>query len=305
MTDLILHHYPMSPFSQKVRSMLGYAGLSWRSVTVREMPPRPHLATLAGGYRRIPVAQDGADVFCDSRIIAEEIAQRSGRPRLAPANLSPEQRQWIERADVEVFFACVLAGGTFTLTRKAMRSMSVADLLCFLQDRLKVSRTASVRIVSPARARPTVLAHAAVVESMLDADFLFGDQPTHADFSTWHGLWFIRDLAESSLLKPFPRTLAWMDRMKAFGDGTPRPMEIAESLAVARAATPRALAEAECAGDGRIGRQVTIAPADYWKDPTRGTLVGATPTRWILARDDADVGRLHIHFPRERFIVGE
>ncbi|HBC20217.1 MAG TPA: glutathione S-transferase family protein, partial [Alcanivorax sp.] len=53
MSDLILHHYALSPFSEKVRAMLGYAGLDWQSVTVREMPPRPMLAPLAGGYRKI------------------------------------------------------------------------------------------------------------------------------------------------------------------------------------------------------------------------------------------------------------
>jgi len=83
MTDLILHHYPMSPFSQKTRSMLGYANLPWQSVITREMLPRPHLQTLAGGYRKIPVAQIGADIFCDSHSIASEIARLSDKPELA------------------------------------------------------------------------------------------------------------------------------------------------------------------------------------------------------------------------------
>lgn len=32
MSDLILHHYPMSPFAEKVRLILGCKGLAWRSV---------------------------------------------------------------------------------------------------------------------------------------------------------------------------------------------------------------------------------------------------------------------------------
>ena len=83
MQEFILYHYAMSPFSEKVRAMLGYAGLSWQSVIVREMPPRPMLSALAGGYRKVPVAQSGADVFCDSRAIADEIARLSGKPELS------------------------------------------------------------------------------------------------------------------------------------------------------------------------------------------------------------------------------
>lgn len=303
MADFILHHYPMSPFSQKVRGMLGYAGLPWRSVIVREFPPRPALAALAGGYRRIPVAQAGADVFCDSRVIAEEIAQRGNKPELVLASLPEAQQRWVEHVDVKVFFACVLAGGNGTLRRKAMASMSTLDFARFLWDRIKVGSTAKVPVAGLRQARPMVLAHAAELESRLKQDFLFGDTPTHADFSTWHGLWFIRDLAESSMLDKYPRTLAWMDRISAFGEGQPQPMSPAQALAAARASTPRALTDAERQGDPRIGRRVAIAPEDYWQDPTTGTLVGATASRFILAREHADIGLVHVHFPRERFVV--
>lgn len=90
MNTLILHHYAMSPFSQKSRSMLGYAGLQWLSVITREMPPRPFLEHLTGGYRKIPVAQIGADIFCDTRTIATEIARLAGHPELALENCAGE-----------------------------------------------------------------------------------------------------------------------------------------------------------------------------------------------------------------------
>ena len=41
MSDVILHHYPFSPYSEKVRRMLAYAELDWKSVIHKEMPPRP------------------------------------------------------------------------------------------------------------------------------------------------------------------------------------------------------------------------------------------------------------------------
>ena len=302
MTDLILHHYPMSPFSQKIRSLLGYADLPWRSVGVRESPPRPHLAALAGGYRKVPVAQDGADVFCDSRIIAEEIAARAGKPALALANCSAEAQAYVARVDLEIFFACVLAAGNRTLRRKAWESMSVPDLLRFAWDRLNLGRTATTRIVGLREARPVALAHAARVEEMLGKDFLFGPAPNHADFSTYHSLWMIRELAESRMLKDLPRLNAWMDRMRAFGDGRPTPLSIADSLAIARAATPRSI-EAEFRADVLVGQKVSIAPSDYGQVPTAGVLAGATPTRWILAREHAQVGTVHVHFPRQGYTL--
>jgi len=62
MSDMILYHHALSPYSEKIRAMLGYAGMRWESVIVPEMPPRPQLDRLAGGYRRVPVAQIGADI---------------------------------------------------------------------------------------------------------------------------------------------------------------------------------------------------------------------------------------------------
>ena len=57
MSDIILHHYAFSTFSEKVRVALGLKGLAYRSVDIPGLPPRPLLAPLTGGYRRVPVLQ--------------------------------------------------------------------------------------------------------------------------------------------------------------------------------------------------------------------------------------------------------
>ena len=36
---LILHHYPMSPFSEKIRAVLGFKQLAWQSVTIPTIMP--------------------------------------------------------------------------------------------------------------------------------------------------------------------------------------------------------------------------------------------------------------------------
>ena len=48
MADLILHHYPLSPFAEKIRLMLGLKGLSWRSVHIPMLMPKPGLVALTG-----------------------------------------------------------------------------------------------------------------------------------------------------------------------------------------------------------------------------------------------------------------
>src|ERR1700712_1833838 len=78
--DLILHHYDVSPFSEKVRILLGIKGLAWRSVIQPIIMPKPELLPLTGGYRRIPVLQIGADVYCDSQVIMAEIERRYSKP---------------------------------------------------------------------------------------------------------------------------------------------------------------------------------------------------------------------------------
>lgn len=302
MADLILHHYPMSPFSEKIRAMLGYTDLSWQSVTTREMPPRPMLAQLAGGYRKIPVAQVGADIFCDSRTIAAEIAALSNKPELALENGSPEMQAYVAEVDLQIFFACMFAAGTPTLNRKVWKAMSALDIGRFIWDRINLGRKARVRAVSPRQAKPRVKQHLADVEQRLSNKFLFGSVPTHADFSTYHSLWFVHELAESPLLRDYPRTLAWMERMKAFGHGIRTDISAQQALDAARQCTPRSIPEAHRL-DPMIGRDVSIAPSDYGCEPTDGVLAGATASTWIVARQDPELGTLHLHFPKTGFTL--
>ena len=82
--QLILHHYDFSNYSEKVRLALGYKGLAWRSVTVPSVAPKPDLTPLTGGYRRTPVLQIGADIYCDTRLILRELERRKPLPSLFP-----------------------------------------------------------------------------------------------------------------------------------------------------------------------------------------------------------------------------
>jgi len=302
MSDLILHHYPMSPFSEKIRVMLGYTGLNWQSVITREMPPRPQLEILAGGYRKIPVGQIGADVFCDSRLIAAEIAALSGKPELALENCPKAQQDYVSEVDLQVFFACIMVASTKAMRKKFRQALSVPDMLRFLWDRLNMGRKATFKAVGLRDSASRVKEHLNDLESRLKHPFLFGKKPTHADFSTYHSLWFLRELAESPLLEGHPKTIAWMNRMQAFGHGGRREISAEQAINIAKRSTPRIIAP-EHQSDAQIGQRVSIAPSDYGQIATSGRLVGVTPTSWILSRQEHDVGTVHLHFPQNGFAL--
>src|SRR5213079_3614481 len=85
MTDIILHHYDTSPYSEKVRLGFGLKGLAWASVELPQIMPKPNLTALTGGYRKTPVLQIGADIYCDSQLIMRELERRYPTPSFYPA----------------------------------------------------------------------------------------------------------------------------------------------------------------------------------------------------------------------------
>ena len=74
--EIIFHQYDISPFSEKVRVIFGVKGLAWNSVIQPVIMPKPDLIPLTGGYRKIPVMQIGADIWCDTRAILHELDRR-------------------------------------------------------------------------------------------------------------------------------------------------------------------------------------------------------------------------------------
>src|SRR5258708_16180851 len=96
MNDLPLHHSDFSTFAEKARLMLGFKGLAWRGVEQPPILPKPDLAPLTGGYRRIPVLQEGADLWCDTRLIAPELERRVPEPPPfpPPASRPPQALAW-------------------------------------------------------------------------------------------------------------------------------------------------------------------------------------------------------------------
>lgn len=301
MSELILHHYAMSPFAEKIRAMLGYADLTWSSVMVPEMPPRKTLEPLVGKYRKIPVMQIGADMFCDTRAITSEIARLCGKPELALENCSAEIQAFVRHTDLQVFLACVLSAPGGTLLRKLWKGSSLLNVLRFLRDRINMGRTATVKAAGPKRAKVIVREQLEDLERRLASQpFLFGENPCIADFSAYHGLWFIRDLGESRFIDRYSKVTEWMNRMRAFGHGNMTVIAADQALDIAQAVQPRVLDDAV---DEGVGGLVSIAPDDYGQVAVQGELVSKTDQGWVIARENSRVGKVHVHFPQQGFVL--
>jgi hypothetical protein len=133
-------------------------------------------------------------------------------------------------------------------------------------------------------------------------DFLLGAAPTITDFAAYHPLWFTRSQTPvlAGILEAVPTVLAWMDRMAAMGHGTVERYTSAQAIELARSSTPKPV-DGELFQDDHgiaLGSRVTVAAESFGLEPTEGTLVAATASRYTLAREDDRAGPVHVHFPR-------
>jgi len=303
MDSLILHHYDGSPFSEKVRLMLGYKRLAWHSVKVPVIMPKPDVTALTGGYRKTPIVQVGADVYCDTALIAQLLEQLAPTPPLFPPNeaLAPLLAQW---ADSTLFWTVIpyamQPAGAATLFKGAPPEV----LKAFMADRAPF--TAGMRRQTAADASVNLAAYLGWLEAQL-ADgrpYLLGFEASIADFAVAHCLWYLRRAGPlADIVTRHVHLHAWLDRLLAVGHGTPEAMTGEQALAVARAAPSHAPTAVQPGLGFEAGQAVSVTPTDYGMDPVAGTLVGLSADEVVLARDDERAGRVHVHFPRRGFQI--
>lgn len=300
---MILHNYALSPFSEKIRAMLGYADLAWKSAISPAMPPRPIVDPLAGGYRKIPVGQIGADIFCDTRIISSEIAALSNKPTLAMENCSPEIAKFVQHVDGPLFMA-VVANST---PRKAILLMLTNftpwSAYRFIKDRAEMGSRSKLKPIRKTEAKAMIKAHLKDMESRLEkTKFIFGETPTIADFSAYHLLWFREKTSSDKFRKKFPAVCDWIKEIQSFGHGKVHRISKSDVFNEARSADPRIVPKAMQQSE-LVGKTIEIAPNDYGLTPVRGVVVGADSLRTILARETEEFGTLHVHFPNSGYEI--
>lgn len=305
MPDIILHNYPQSPVAEKVRVALGIKGAEWASVEIPRLPPKPMLTRLTGGYRRTPVMQIGADIYCDSRRILSQLDGMPG-PRLYPADPGSARLLdlWAAGELFDLGVKLVLGGAGDALPRDFAEDRGRLYLGPDWADGLKKAHASLPHLAAQMRARLSLL------EDML-ADgrrFLTGDAPAALDAQIYHVVWFIRGRWDSgpALLAEFRRLEAWEAAVRALGHGDCAEMSPEDAIARAAASTP-AHPRAVQPGDPQgltLDRPVTVSPdVDGGEQPVEGAVWAASADAVSVLRSEEGVGDLVVHFPRAGYRI--
>ena len=299
MHDIILHHYEFSTFSEKVRTALGLKQLAWRSVDIPGLPPRPLLTPLTGGYRRAPVLQIGADIYCDTHAILAVLDRLQPAPALLPAGseglarglgFAWERQMWIPTIGVLVHYIGEHIPPEFIKDRKeGYLGIDISQVAMAPQFQEHVQFV---------RAQIAWLAQA-----LASRRFLFGDAPSAADLACWQTIFLLRKNCPpdvDTLLDLAPIT-DWYDRILALGHGQSTPMTSEEAFEIACQASPEPVTHLPANGDPgglKDDTAVRVTPDDNARVSVTGTLVAADAFEIAIHRRDERAGDLHIHFPR-------
>ena len=302
MSEIILHHYSMSTFSEKARLACGLKKLAYRQVMVPIASPKPDLVALTGGYRRAPVMQIGADIYCDSHLILRKLEELHPEPSLFPNHSEGEATALAWWAEIYMFMPAL-----------GFIAYINGDLYApdFVEERRKFGYTLDKKELEPLFPRHVqqLAAHLAWFRTIL-ADgrpYLLGKQVSAADIAAYPTLWFLRKWggAETERWLPVKPLIGWVERVAALGYGSPTEIAGEAALGIARKTTPIV---AEIAPDGdptglKHGTRVTVTPDDVGRDPVEGELVAADDREVVIRRSDPRAGTVHVHFPRAGYDV--
>jgi glutathione S-transferase len=301
-SDIILHHFDPSPFSEKIRIVFGYKQIAWKSCLISRIMPRPDLMPLTGGYRRTPVMQIGADIFCDTQIIIRELEARFPTPTLFPggnAGMPWALGMWTDRPWFQSTVSLVFG----SLGDKVPRD--------FIDDRTKL-RGAPFDIAAMKAAIPQMRdqfrANADWVEAQLGdgREFLLGAFSL-ADINAYMNVWYTRQSLPgiADILGPLPLISAWEKRIQTLGHGTRSEMSAAEALEIGTQSKPQAKVAADPSDpNGRKpGDVVSVHSDDAWKTDIRGEIVSLSAQHIAIRRRDERAGEVVVHFPRAGFTI--
>lgn len=300
--DIILHHYPLSPFAEKIRAVLGFKQLAWKSVIIPAIAPKPDVVALTGGYRKTPILQVGRDVYCDTALICDVLEHLQPTPTLYPARDKGLARIVAQWADTSLFNSAMAYNFQPEGAAAVFAAAPPEAAQAFAADRAAMRGGAPRQL--PGDAAAAYQSYLRRLADMLeDQFFLLGNAPCVADFAAYHPLWFTRTQVPvlASILSAMPSVLAWMDRMAAFGHGRIEKFNSGDAVALCAASTdgfPLHDSRFQDEHGIPLGSQVTIAAESFGTETSQGALIGASRTRYTIQRQDPRAGTVLVHFPR-------
>jgi glutathione S-transferase len=259
--------------------------------------PKPDLIPLTGGYRRIPVMQIGADVYCDTQVILAELEARAPKPPVVHAG-DWAVNLWADR----LFFQATVAVVFGEIGEQVPRE--------FLEDREKLSGRPFDLQAMKAVAGPMKTQWRAqatwIEQGLAGGDFLGGSKPSLGDVAAYMNIWWLGRAASgvaALLLQGLDRTQVWRDRMVAIGHGTRTEMAPTEALNIAMTSAPGAAPRSDPDETFKPGDAVVVRADDYGRDPVQGSLVAVTPDRIVVARECGELNLVQVHFPRVGYLL--
>ncbi len=306
MSNILLHHYPLSPFAEKIRLILGYKKLNWQSVHIPMYMPKPDVVALTGGHRRTPFMQIGADIYCDTSLICDVLEHIAPTPTLYPDAIKGTARIVAQWADSMVFPVAMAYNFQPAGAAHVLANWSPEDVKVFVQDRTTM-RGGAPRMPA-ADAIGMYKSYLRRLSHMLEQNpFLLGDAPCVADFSAYHPTWYtLRQVPPlADILDLTPNVKDWLLRMEKWGHGTHTEISSAKALQIAHDSTPEVVSEEPFIDHHGIalGSQVVITAESFGLEPSAGELMAATRTRYTIRRHDPRAGTVHVHFPRVGFVL--
>lgn len=309
MSELILHHYDESPFSEKIRIALAYKGLKFRSVQQPLVAPKPDQTALTGGYRRAPVLQLGAHVFCDTALIAEVLERLQPEPALFPKGTEAMSRWLSTHIDNTLFRIASILVFQPRGARAQPQGMSRKEVISLLKDRAKMMENSNVMLVPPQLA-PEYFAAAMqpFEEGLASSPYLCGAQPSIADFALHAVVWFLRTNENARKnMEPFAKVNDWADRMETIAkkiDALQSDLPSGEAVDLGKAASPNFAGLPGNYSEGRVdhpdfaaGDRVHLSAGDYGKEPVTGELVYFAGNEVAVRHTDERAGEMIVHFP--------
>ncbi len=297
MPELILHHYDMSPYAEKVRLMMGLKSLSWRSVQIPIVMPKPDLTELTGGYRRTPTLQIGADIYCDTKMCALALERFQPEPSLFPGDPATVWgvSRWAETSFMMAVGVFLGSGGLFNDE--------------FIEDRKLMAPDvdfSKAKLIVPAKLMQLRSNLDRLEQQLSDGrPYLLGETLSLADLSAYHAHRFLEVNKDTALLvAPLENMKAWLDRVAAVGHGERSELDAKDAIAIARDATPESARESAPLPDGlAIGDSVVVMPEEPGSGTVPGELVASELHEFAIRRQSERAGELVVHFPREDYMV--
>lgn len=283
--------------------------------------PRPNLASIGVGYRKIPLMAIGKDIYCDSRLIISKIESLHGGSALTPPTLA-------EAGVRKLFENWTIDGGIFGNTVKLMPYWLENGMLsnkAFLDDRQTLMGGRRMTAEMMEAGRPEGLQNLRYAIDLLETTFLADGRqwilgtegPSVADIdAVWPFEWLIVDNGMRGSLpgeyfgeKNYPKVYAWVHRFMAEvrkkKESCPLPQTLdGPSMSIRLLKTTSAAEHIPFNQNDPLklqqGQEVEVYPSDYGQlGKTTGTLIGLTTDEVVIRNEHG----LNVHFPRWNFTI--